>query len=111
MPLPYTGVDIRLLATLVERGLLKPEMSEQIKLECAQQNKSEIQVILEKKLVSERDLYKTKAAVYNVQFLEDLSSIQPPAEIMAGINVDALKEQQSFPFELTETRVKVVMAD
>lgn len=111
MPLPYTGVDIRLLATLVERGLLKPEMADQIKLECAQQNKSEIQVILEKKLISEHDLYKTKAAVYNVLFLDDLSSIQPPAEIMAGINTDALKEQQSFPFEMTETRVKVVMSD
>jgi len=111
MPLPYTGVDTRLLTALVERGLLKPEVSEQIKLECAQQNKSEMQVILAKKLVSEKDLYKTKAAVYNIPFVEDISTIQPPSELLAGINVDALKEQQSFPFELTETRVKVMMAD
>jgi len=111
MPLPYTGVDIRLLTALVERGLIKPEISEQIKLECAQQNKSEIQVILNKKLVSEKELFKTKAAVYNVPFVDDISAIQPPAELLAGINIDALKEQQSFPFELTETRVKVMMAD
>lgn len=111
MPLPYTGVDIRLLAALVERGLLKQEMSEQIKLECAQQNKTELQLILDKKLVSELDLYKTRAAVYNIQFIEDLTTIQPPPELLAGINMDALKEQQSFPFEMTETRVKVVMAD
>lgn len=111
MPLPYTGVDTRLLTALVERGLLKSEVTDQIKLECAQQNKSEIQVILEKKLVSELDLYRTKAAVYNVQFIEDLSSLQTPPELLAGINIDALKEQQSFPFELNETRVKLVMAD
>ncbi|MCC7304260.1 type II/IV secretion system protein [bacterium] len=111
MPLPYTGVDMRLLAALVERGLIKPEISDQIKLECAQQNKSELQIILEKKLVTELDLYKTKAAVYNVQFIEDLSVIQTPAELLAGINIDALKEQQSFPFEMDETRVKIVMAD
>lgn len=111
MPLPYTGVDMRLLTALVERGLLKPEMSEQIKLECAQQNKSEVQVILSKNLVPERDLYKTKAAVYNIPFVDDIATIQPPAEILAGINIDALKEQQSFPFELTETKAKVMMAD
>lgn len=111
MPLPYTGVDMRLLSALVERGLIKSEVSEQIKLECAQQNKSEIQLILEKKLVSERDLFKTKAAVYNVQFIDDVSAIQPPAELMVGINIDALREQQSFPFEMTDTRVKILMSD
>ena len=111
MPLPYTGVDTRLLAALVERGLIKPDMPDQIKLECAQQNKTEVQVILEKKLISEHDLYKTKAAVYNVQFIEDISVIDPSPELIAGINLDALKEQQSFPFEITETKVKVIMAD
>lgn len=111
MPLPYTGVDTRLLTALVERGLIDNAISDQIKLECAQQNKSEMQVILEKKLVSEKDLYKTRAAVYNIQFLEDLSSIQPAAELLTGINADVLRDQQAFPFDVSETKVKVVMAD
>jgi type II secretory ATPase GspE/PulE/Tfp pilus assembly ATPase PilB-like protein len=111
MPLPYTGVDTRLLAALVERGLLNAQTADQVKLECAQTNKSEIQVIADKKLVSEKDLYKTKAAVYNVQFIDDLSPLQPASELLAGINVDILKEQQAFPFEMNESKVKVVMAD
>jgi len=111
MPLPYIGIDARLLSALVERGLLKPEMSEQIKLECAQRNKTEIQVILERKLIAEAALFKTKAAVYNVPFIDDISAIQPSAELLTEINIDALKEQQSFPFEISETRVKVMMSD
>lgn len=111
MPLPYAGVDTRLLAALVERGFLTQEIADQIKLECAQANKTEIQVITEKKLVSDRDLYKTKASVYNIQFIDDLSPIQPASELLVGVNVDSLREQQSFPFELTDTKVKVVMAD
>lgn len=111
MPLPYTGVDTRLLSALVERGLLSQEQSDQIKLQCAQQNKSEVQLILEKKLLTEKDLFKTKAAVYNIQFIDDLSNVQVPPELLAGLNVDALREQQSFPFEMNETRVKLVMSD
>jgi len=111
MSLPYTGVDTRLLATLVERGLLSPDVSDQIKIESAQQNKSEMQIILEKKLVSEKDLYKTKAAVYNVQYIDDLSPLDASSELLAGVELDALKSQQAFPFELTDTKVKVVMAD
>lgn len=111
MPLPYTGVDTRLLTALVERGLLTAQTADQIKLECAQQNKTELQIILEKKLVNEKDLFKTKAAVYNVQFIDDLSPIQAAPELLNGVSVDVLKEQQAFPFEVNDTKVKVVMAD
>jgi type II secretory ATPase GspE/PulE/Tfp pilus assembly ATPase PilB-like protein len=111
MPLPYTGVDTRLLSSLVERGLISQPIADEVKIECAQTSKSEVQVLLAKQLVSERELYKTKAAVYNIQFIEDLSVLQPNPELLSGINVDALKEQQAFPFELTDSKVKVVMAD
>jgi type IV pilus assembly protein PilB len=111
MALPYTGVDLRLLTTLIERGLLSAEQAENIKLESAQTNKTETQLILEKNLVLELELYRARAQLYNVAFIDDLNNLTVPQELMTSLNVDTLKEQQAFPFEVTEQKVKVMLAD
>ncbi|WKZ29946.1 MAG: GspE/PulE family protein [Candidatus Dojkabacteria bacterium] len=111
MALPYTGVDLRLLNALVQQGKLTNEQAEALKLESAQQSKSEITLILEKNLLSETDVYRVKAQIYNVPFIEDISGVTVPQEVLTGLNVDTLKEQMAFPFEITEQKVKVLMAD
>jgi len=111
MPLPYTGTDLRLLASLVQFGKLTQEQSDAVKLESVQQNKPETQIIIEKGFLSENDLFRIKAQVYNIPYVDEIQSINVSQELLLGINVDTLREQNAFPFEVTDDKVKILMAD
>lgn len=111
MALPYTGVDLRLLNALVEKAIITPEQADSIKLESAQTNKSETTVILEKGYASESDVFRVKAEVYNIPFVQDLSIINVSQEILEGLNPEVFQEQKAFPFEVTDEKVKVMTAD
>jgi len=111
MALPYTGVDLRLLSSFVQMGKLSQEQADAIKLESVQNNKSEVQIIIEKGLMTESDVYQRKAQTYNIPFIDDVLGITIPQDVLLGIDLDTLREQSAFPFEVLDNKVKILMAD
>lgn len=94
---------------LVSFGVLDLKKAEQIKLTEIQQGASQEDVIKKLNLVSEEDLAKAKAALYNIEYV-DLSKIPTSPEALAFLSQDVAERFKVFPVSIDKKNGLIIVA-
>jgi twitching motility protein PilT len=95
---------------LLEQGLITPE---QLQFAVQEENKtgrSAWKVLLERGLLSERDLVRGRALQFGLEFV-DAREIQPSPEALAIVPGDIARRQLAIPLRVQEGRLVVAMAE
>lgn len=88
-----------LLSVLVSGGTLTKEQLDSLKIESVTLGKNLLDLLLEKRIVSDEDVAKGKAKVLNIPYYSDTKvSVSP--ELLVLINVDLAKNYQVIPIGL-----------
>jgi len=97
---------------LVSFGVLDPKKAEQIKLTEIQQGTSQEDLIKKLNVVSEEDLVRAKAKLYNIEYI-DLSKIPISPEALAVLPQDVAERFKVFPVSVDKKNgiITVAMAD
>lgn len=103
---------LSLADALVAQGALDKDQAEKVKLVEVQTGKSQEEIILNQKLVSETDLVKAKARFYNVPFI-DLTASPVSPEALALLPQQVAERLKVFPvsLDLGLNQIGIAMAD
>lgn len=88
-----------LLTALVEEGKLTSEQRNALKIEAVSVGKNLLDLLLEKRVVSEEDVAMVKAKVLNIPYYSE-SRVSVSPELLVLINVDLAKNYQVMPISL-----------
>ncbi|HEC64277.1 MAG TPA: hypothetical protein ENI23_03185, partial [bacterium] len=102
------GTDF--ISSLIKKGVLKEEDVGPLKFESVSSGKSLESLIVEKGLLTEEDLYKAKAVVAGIPYI-DLGTINISTEIIQKIPFDTAKKNNTIAFEEMPGKMKVAMLD
>lgn len=93
--------DEALISVFLADGKLDQQRYDALKLEAVTLNKSLLEVLLERRIVSEDDVSMAKAKVLGIPyFAENKVSVNP--ELLALINIDLAKNYQVIPIDLNK---------
>lgn len=95
---------------LYTKGLLDAEKVKQVKFEAINSGVEIEKLLLDKGFVSEETLYKAKAEIYKIPFV-DIASINIPQELLQRISQDVAKKNQAIAFAEDANSVSIAMAD
>jgi len=92
------------LDVLVSRKLLDPVILENIKKEAERDNRNVEELLLERELIPEKDLYQTKAELLKVPF-KDLAGYKPGAEILKLVPLEAAQHYRFIPLDIDKKKM------
>jgi len=97
---------------LQNSGLLDPKRAEQVRLAEIQTGKTQEEIIRSQNLVSEDDLIKAKATLYNIPFA-DIGTIPANPEALALLPQEVAERFKAFPISVDKANkiLNVAMAD
>lgn len=99
-----------LVTRLITKGLVTQEIYDSAKVKALTSGRAVEEVLIEDKLVSYQDLYKTKSEIYNIPYI-NITERRIPVEILNIFSKDVAKKNQAIAFEETADYVKVAMVD
>jgi type IV pilus assembly protein PilB len=99
-----------LLEVLQDKKLLTDEQIKDIKFEATNSSRSYEVVILEKGLLDEETIAKSKAEAYELPFM-DLKGVTIPPSLISKIDPELLKRYLAVPIEDLNDKIKVAMAN
>ena len=100
----------RIEDVLVSRGLLTPEVLQELRLESASSGKSIENLLLERSLIPEQELVQLRASALGIPFVA-LEEKGVPADILGLIPEQVATRYKLFPFDLKNNVLHVAMAD
>jgi type IV pilus assembly protein PilB len=107
---PTNGETARTLAdVLVEQAALAPDRASQVKLAEIQSGKTQEEIIINQKLVSEEALVRAKAALYNIPFV-DVSTIPASPEALSVLSQEVAERFKVFPVSMDKVSKTLVLA-
>jgi len=108
--MPEIGKTISLV--LKERGIISEELAKSINLESVQTGKSEEEIIKERDLTSEEEIFKAKAEVFGVAFV-DLTKVGFAPVSVSYIPKSVAEKYKLIPFvvDTKERKISVAMAN
>jgi type IV pilus assembly protein PilB len=107
---PTNGETARTLAdVLVEQAALAPDRASQVKLAEIQSGKTQEEIIINQKLVSEEALVRAKAALYNIPFV-DVSTIPASPEALSVLSQEVAERFKVFPVSMEKVSKTLVLA-
>ena len=92
------------LDVLISRKLLDPVILENIRKEAERDNRSVEELLLERELIPEKDLYQTKAELLKVPF-KDLAGYKPGAEILKLVPLEAAQHYRFIPLNVDKEKM------
>jgi len=97
---------------LFEKKLLTEEQRQQVELEYANQGKSEEEILLSLKLVSEEDLAKAKGEIFNVPYVK-LAEVGFAPEVLTLLPRSVAERYTLIPFSQNSDgkEISVALAD
>ncbi|KXK26590.1 MAG: Type II secretion system protein E [candidate division WS6 bacterium OLB20] len=95
---------------LFNKGKIDADTLKKVKFEAINTGKPVEQVVVGGGYVSEKDIYQTKAEVYNMPFV-DLSAMRIDIEVLNEIPQDVAQRNQAVAYEKTSNGLKVAMVD
>lgn len=104
-----TNGDVSLADVLVSLGLLHANKAEQIKLAEIQSGKSQEEIIKSQNLVSEDDLVRGRAKLYNIPFV-DLANIPVSPEALSVLSQDVAQRFKVIPVSVDKNAGTLVLA-
>ncbi|MDP3724292.1 MAG: GspE/PulE family protein [bacterium] len=100
----------RLEDVLVSRGLLTPEVLQQLRLESASSGKSIENLLLERKLIPEQELVQLRASALGIPSVV-LEEKGVPADVLGLVPEQIATRYKLFPFDLKDNVLHVAMVD
>ncbi|QQS39533.1 Flp pilus assembly complex ATPase component TadA [Candidatus Woesebacteria bacterium] len=107
------SVDTKTLADiLADQGVINSDKAKQIKFTEIQTGKPQEEIIKTQNIVSESDLTKAKAALYNIPYL-DLSTVPTSPEALSKLPKTVAERFRAFPVSIDSVNnlINVAMAD
>lgn len=98
-----------LIQQLEKRGLLEKEKAAELEAEVKNFGKSEEELIIEKKIVSESILFSLKSAVLGIPFVEEVASEEVPLKVLETIPEESAKYYKMIPLNKNDNVVEVGM--
>jgi type IV pilus assembly protein PilB len=97
---------------LLSHGAIKPDRAEQVKLAEIQSGKSQEEIITSQKLVTDEQLVKAKAELYNIPYI-DLTNIPSSPEALAVLPQEVSERFKVFPVSIDKKNkiLNLAMAD
>ena len=95
---------------LLERGLVTPEQLKLATQEEAKTGQSAWKILIERGVVTERDLVRARAAQIGMDFV-DVRTEQPSPAVLALITQDLAQRQVLLPLSLEQDTLRVAMAE
>ena len=105
-----TQTQKELGAVLLEQGLVTPEQLNAANEEEARSGRSAWKVLLESKVLGEKDLLRARAVQIGMPFA-DLDVLQPSQEAIALVPEEVARRQQALPLGVEEGNLVIAMAD
>ena len=105
-----TQTQKELGAVLLEQGLVTPEQLNAANEEEARSGRSAWKVLLESKVLGEKDLLKARAVQIGMPFA-DLDVLEPSEEAVALVPEEVARRQQALPLGVEEGNLVIAMAD
>lgn len=99
-----------ILEFLKSKNLLTDDQVNLIQVERTKTSKTEEQIIKDQGILSEIDLVKAKAELFNIPFV-DLLTVDIPEAIISEVNTETLRKFQAIPFAHANGEIKVAMLD
>jgi len=104
------GDSVKTLADiLVTQGAFSEERAKQVKLAEIQTGKSQEEILKSQNMVSETDLVKAKAALYNIPYI-DLSNLPASPEALAVLPQEVAEKCKVFPISVDSAGKQLVLA-
>src|SRR3972149_9383022 len=104
------GDSVKTLADiLVTQGAFSEERAKQVKLAEIQTGKSQEEILKSQNMVSETDLVKAKAALYNIPYI-DLSNLPASPEALAVLPQEVAEKFKVFPISVDSAGKQLVLA-
>lgn len=104
------GDSVKTLADiLVTQGAFSEERAKQVKLAEIQTGKSQEEILKSQNMVSETDLVKAKAALYNIPYI-DLSNLPTSPEALAVLPQEVAEKFKVFPISVDSANKQLVLA-
>lgn len=98
-----------LIQELVKRGKIDINTAKKLESELKSSAKSEEDLLLEKKIVNQIDLFVLKSEILGVPFYKDAENLEAPNEVLALIPEEAAKYYKVIPLGLEDKTLKVGM--
>ena len=105
-----TQTQKELGAVLLEQGLVTPEQLNAANEEEVRSGRSAWKVLLESKVLGEKDLLKARAVQIGMPFA-DLDVLEPSQEAIALVPEEVARRQQALPLGVEEGNLVIAMAD
>lgn len=95
---------------LVQKGLLKEEQYNQLKIQALNSGQPIERVIEDSKVLPLDELYKVKGEIYNIPYIK-VTEERIPIEVLGRLDKDVAQKNQAIVFEEKPDSVKVAMKD
>lgn len=95
---------------LFEKGIIDLQTANKVRVEQSRTTKTEKELLLEMKIVSEEQIVKAQSEMFNIPFV-DLNKVVIPDELLSGLDVNFLKNLNLIPFERNQNQIKVAMVN
>jgi type II secretory ATPase GspE/PulE/Tfp pilus assembly ATPase PilB-like protein len=109
LPQPSTNGPSNLVDFLVAQKALSPQRAEQVRQAEVQTGKPQEEIIRQQKLVSEGDLTRAMAALYNVDYI-DLATVPASPDALAVLPQEVALKFKVFPITLDRAKKELVLA-
>ena len=94
---------------LVTQGAFSVDLAKQVKLAEVQTGKSQEEILKSQNLVSETDLVKAKAALYNIPYV-DLANLPASPEALAVLPQEVAEKFKVFPISVDSAQKQLILA-
>ena len=102
---------MNLIAKLVENGKIDSKKAKELEEEILASGKSEENLLLEKKVVTQESLLSVKSEILGVPFLSEAEGLDIPNKVLALISEDSAKFYRLMPLAMKAEVLEVGMVD
>jgi type IV pilus assembly protein PilB len=93
---------------LFEKGIITLQDANKVRVEQSKTRKTEKELLLAMNMATEEQIVKAQSEMFNIPFV-DLTQVMIPDELLAGLNVDSLRNLNLVPFHMDGVQIKVAM--
>ncbi len=94
---------------LVEDGFLKDEQAKEIEIDAEKGEKTKEEILLEKKIISEEDLFKIKSEVSGISLRDDFDAENIPEDLLRVVPEDSANYYKMAPIDKKDGKIEIGM--
>ena len=100
-----------IIDALIKKSKITKEVGESLKKEVRDSNRTEEEIILEKKILDEGSLFELKGDILNVPFLKNAEATEIPDNILMSISEESARHYKIIPLSKKDNFLRVGMVN